>query len=377
MTAEKTSPMLSKFIIDGIPQELTPLQLLDGVLDDSADNECAAAGSCEIIDETVDPVCSHYKYDAANVDGYLSGVLNVKKDFPIRFADFGSRARIAGALIDTLWKNGHFRIGDISLKAAWKWNENGLGNMSAFYSSVQAVADYLDGLGLRLDGYTYSGTRSKCDLTFKAEITDSREGDYESMLELPYRVAKARMSNTRACPSTLVPEEQSWVVYIPFESTDFRLGGSSLAQYLNLDGGVAPKIMDADYFIDCYEVVRELVEDGIIIAARTIGEGGLLSAVQKMSSDGVGMTVDVSDVMKAFNENEIVRVLFSEVPGVVIQIHDIDFDYLDAELLLQDVAFFPLGHPTPDNESVRVKASAKTGIQTILESLMQNAEGED
>lgn len=377
MTAEKTSPMLSKFIIDGVPQELTPIQLLEGVLDVMADSECAACKSREIIDETVDPVCSHNRYDASKVDEYLAGVMNIRREFPVRFADSASRARIAGTLIDTLWRNGHFRIGDLSIRASWKWDESVLGNMSAFYSSVQAVADYLDGLGIRLGGYSYSGSRSKCDLSFKTALTDAPEGDSETMVELPYRVAKASMSSSRACPSTLVPDAQSWVIYVPFESTDYRLGGSALAQYLKLDGGVAPKIMDADYFIDCFEVVRELVEDGIIIAAHTVGEGGLLSAVHAMSSEGVGTTVDVSDVMKAFNENEIVRVLFSEVPGAVIQIRDIDFDYLDAELLLQDVVFFPLGHPTPDDDSVKVRASAKTGIQTILESLMQNAEGED
>ena len=98
MTAEKTSPMLSKFIIDGIPQELTPLQLLDGVLDDSADNECAAAGSCEIIDETVDPVCSHYKYDAANVDG-LNFLAGKHVDQVNKMAELGTRlAHIDGGV---------------------------------------------------------------------------------------------------------------------------------------------------------------------------------------------------------------------------------------------------------------------------------------
>ena len=71
------------------------------------------------------------------------------------------------------------------------------------------------------------------------------------------------------------------------------------------------------------------------------------------------------------------RILFAEVPGVVVQITDADFDYLDAELLLQDVAFFPLGHPTPGRTDIRIKSSAKSGIQTILESLIRNAEGED
>lgn len=89
------------------------------------------------------------------------------------------------------------------------------------------------------------------------------------------------------------------------------------------------------------------------------------------------MEMDISDIMASAQEKNPVRVLFSEVPGAVIQIRDSDFDYLDAELLLQDVAFYPLGHPVAGGSGVRVKASAKTGIQRILESLMQNAEGED
>ena len=107
-----------------------------------------------------------------------------------------------------------------------------------------------------------------------------------------------------------------------------------------------------------------------------MGEGGLLRAVRQMAV-GCGLTVDISGILQSYQEKEPVRVLFSEIPGVLVQIHDADFDYLDAELLLQDVAFFPLGHPVPGSPEVRVKASAKTGIQTILESLMRNAEGED
>lgn len=180
----------------------------------------------------------------------------------------------------------------------------------------------------------------------------------------------------RSCPGTLAPDPQSWVIYVPFDTTDYRLGGSLLAQILDVGGGPAPQITDADYFLDCHEVIRELVEDGILLSGATVGEGGLLKTVRQMA-DGVGLTVDVSDVMRAYQEQDVMRILFAEVPGAVIQIHDADFDYLDAELLLQDVAFFPLGHPVPGRTDVRVKASAKSGIQTILESLMQNAEGED
>ena len=55
------------------------------------------------------------------------------------------------------------------------------------------------------------------------------------------------------------------------------------------------------------------------------------------------------------------RILFSEVPGVIFQINDSDYDYLDAELLLQDVMYFPLGHP--------VRRKGKVGA--ILDSLIR------
>ena len=79
---------------------------------------------------------------------------------------------------------------------------------------------------------------------------------------------------------------------------------------------------------------------------------------------------------KAYGEEDAVRVLFSEVPGVLIQIADIDYDYVDAELLLQEVAYYPLGHPVPGQPGVSV-LSGGNSITGILESLMNSLEGED
>ena len=150
-----------------------------------------------------------------------------------------------------------------------------------------------------------------------------------------------------------------------------------LAQSQGLGGGVSIQLNDPDYFIDCYEVVRELVEDGIVISGVSVGAGGLLGAVDRLCKDGPGATLDISGMSRAFEEDNVVRLLFSEVPGVVVQIRDMDFDYLDAELLLQDVAYFPLGHPSVRSTAVRVKKSVKNGLHTILDALMQKAEGED
>ena len=116
-----------------------------------------------------------------------------------------------------------------------------------------------------------------------------------------------------------------------------------------------------------------------MLAGTTVGEGGLLPALKSMTTSRTGAILDLSDVKRAYADADMISLLFSEIPGVIIQIRDIDFDYIDAELLLQDVAFYPLGHPAANGGAVRVKASAKTGIQNILESLVQRqgGEGED
>jgi phosphoribosylformylglycinamidine synthase len=328
------------------------------------------------VDETLDPVCRVPALDPGCIDAYLDAVCSTQKRVPATAADAYTRVRVAAALIDTLWRTGRFRLGDLRLDASWRWNETPVGARAAFYDSVRAAADYVDALGVKFSAYRYARTTGESELTLRTRITREADEEEFGFVSEPFRSEHPLLGARRSCPATLAPDPQSWVVYIPFDTSEFRLGGSLFAQVLDVGGGASPQITDADYFMDCHEVVRELVEDGILLSAATVGEGGLLRTVKQMA-DKAGLVVDVSDVMRAYQEQDVLRVLFAEVPGAVIQIQDADFDYLDAELLLQDVAFFPLGHPVPGQAGIRVNASAKSGIQTILESLMQNAEGED
>jgi len=374
--AEKTSALHAIYVIDGVQEEYTPAQLLDAVTEPEGRHPFAGPAEARAVDESLDPVFRNETIPPERVDDCLEAVCAARKSIPAAYADACTRIRVASALIDSLWRTGRFRLGDLRLDVSWRWNEAPVGARAAFYASVHAAADYVDALGLKFSGYRYARTAGESDLSLRTRIArDADEEDYGFISE-PFRSEHPALGSRRSCASVFAPDPQSWVIYIPFDTGDFRLGGSLLMQALGLGGGPAPQISDADYFMDCFEVVRELVEDGILLSGATVGEGGLLRTVRQMA-DGCGLTLDLSDVMRSYQEQDPVRILFSEVPGVVIQILDADFDYLDAELLLQDVAFFPLGHPDPGTADVRVKASAKSGIQTILESLMRNAEGED
>ncbi len=384
---EKNSALHSKYIIDGVSRRLTPAEMLDDCLASKGENTLSEKGSFEpIIDESTDPSPSIKQFLNQDIKGYLATVaslLDEPRQFPTAFADSYSKGRIAKALLDAVWLNGHFKLGDLTVAAKWKWNCKPLGNMAAFYSSVEATADYINDLGISLSGYSFSESGWLCQTSFKIGACEKAERQDEDDISLPedtpFGSEHPVLGRRRAVPDKLMADFDSWIIYIPFDSCDFRLGGSLLCDAIGQNGDNFPEIGDADYFIDCYEVVREFVEDKVAVSGITVSDGGLLTALKLMCSENVGADIDISGIMNAYDEDDRIRILFSEIPGAIIQIKDIDYDYVDAELLLQDIAYYPIGHPVSGGREVNVKATRSNGISNILQSLLgsQASEGED
>ena len=369
----KGQELFSQYVIGGVPQEYTPAQILDAMCETPS---LAGAEGGTIIDEVVDPVLTPLDVDNDRIDRYMALVSYAEKKMSLAFAGTYTRVRLLSSILDSLWRKGHFRLGDISIKADWQWDTAPVGASSAFYESVQSVADFMDSLGIKLSSYSFCRSEES-SVTFEPALSRDTEDSDDIFVKEAFRSEHPAMEKKRACPSTFVKDPGSWIVYVPFETCDYRLGGSLLAQTLGLGGGVVLQLGDADYFMDCFEVVRELVEDGIVLAGATVSEGGLYKALKGMTEDETDIDADLSGLVSSYEESNVVRLLFAEVPGVLLQIKDSDFDYLDAELLLQDVAYFPLGHPVEGGGRISVRASAKSSIQNILDSLIQNAEGED
>ena len=93
-----------------------------------------------------------------------------------------------------------------------------------------------------------------------------------------------------------------------------------------------------------------------------------MTALSHLIPKNSGFSADISGLMKSYAENNIVRILFSEVPGVIIEIDDSDYDYIDAEFLLQDVAYYPLGHPCSNKKGLRITMSDLSDI-SVFEDL--------
>ena len=383
---EKESALYSQYIIDGIRCDATPAELLCECMSDKNSGHPVSADFEDILDEATDPPVTSFRYSKDNIEQYLEDcVKQVEKERPFRllYPEAFTRQRIAKALIERIWNKGHFRMGDLHLWAKWIWNTRPLGNMAAFYHSVESASGYIFDLGIKLEDYVFDETDMESNLEFYAWLPekDSDEND-ENQEEIqvkdsPFQSSHPWISEERKCQSKMNADPSDWLIYVPFDTCQHKIGGSLLAQTQGHNGGIGPHIQDPDYFIDCYEVVRELVEDGIVIAGTTVSDGGLASAVASMCYK-CGIDIDLCGLMSSYQETDTVKLLFSEIPGVIIQISDYDYDYLDSQLLLQDIAYYPIGHPDPSGTSVTFKGGSRCGVAGILASLLEQAsEGED
>ena len=386
---EKISALHSKYIIDGVSRRLTPAEMLDDCLARREGNQtCEESGFEPVVDESTDPTPSLKVFGTKDIQEYLSKVVSLigePRPFPAAYPEPYTKGQIAKALLDAIWLKGHFKLNDLTIAAKWRWNRRPLGDMAAFYASAEATADYVDGLGICLSGYSFTESPRLCQASFKvdaAEKDEDPEDDDENIFipgDAPFGSEHPVIGRRRAVPDKLQDESGSWIIYVPFDTCGFRLGNSLLCDALGQNGDKYPEVGDADYFIDCHEVVREFVEDRVLLSAATVCDGGLLTALKLMCSGNIGADIDISGIMNAYGETKSVRVLFSEVPGAIIQIKDSDYDYIDAEFLLQDIAYYPIGHTVTGSGEVNVKAGGSNGISSILQSLLnsQASEGED
>ena len=85
----------SKFIIDGVPMELTPRQILGG-------NQCTYPSE-SIVDESLDPSVGIYDLDENRIWDYLSLIrAQTSRKLLFPFAGEYARTRVALALLDAI-----------------------------------------------------------------------------------------------------------------------------------------------------------------------------------------------------------------------------------------------------------------------------------
>ena len=371
---KKTSALHSEYIIDGIKMPLTPFSLIKECYSSENKSTLNETDYTPIVDETIEYILQQGDYSSIDIKSVLKkSIAKIKEcnstEISINHSHSATKRILAMHIIDSIWKEGIFNLDSLSLNINWLWNPYKIGNRAAFYFSVEACSQYLFDLGVTISNFSYEETEGNCNISITTSINnvekysniyDEEEIEWDNNIYLKDKLH---------CPNRAINIKDSLFIYIPFDTCTPKLGDSILEEISNNSSEKAPNITDTAYFIDSFEVVRELVEDEIILAGRTVGKGGLICAL-RLFTEGLGVDLDSSELLSSRTNCDITRELFSEIPGVIFQIKDSDIDYLDSQLILQEIAYFQIGSINENHTEIAIIEKRKSIITNILESLL-------
>lgn len=232
----------------------------------------------------------------------------------------GSKLAIAESLTNIIWAPLSHGLKGVSLSANWMWPAKQKGEDARLYSAVEAVSQFAINLGINIP-------------TGKDSLSMTQKYPGGQVVYAPGTVIISAVSAVEDIRKTvspvLEPVDGSLLIYIGLSNDEFKLGGSSLAQVVNLLGNDAPSITDDGYFAKAFDTVQELIRNEMILAGHDISEGGLVTAMLEMAfaQPGIGLSADITGLGA-----DIIQVMFAENPGLVIQVREEkDLDLLRKE----------------------------------------------
>ncbi len=223
----------------------------------------------------------------------------------------GSVLAIAESLTNILWAPIQDGLKGISLSANWMWPAKNEGEDARLYEAVQAVSDFAIQLGINIP-------TGKDSLSMTQKYPDGKK------VYAPGTVIISAMGECSDLKKTISPylalQYDASIIYIDFSKDNYCLGGSSFAQLINQLGSKTPTVKDPEYFANAFNAMQECIDSGLLLAGHDISAGGLITSLLEMCFpvNDMGMELNLNGI----GEKDIVKLLFSENPGVVIQVKD-------------------------------------------------------
>ncbi|HPR57073.1 MAG TPA: phosphoribosylformylglycinamidine synthase [Bacteroidales bacterium] len=221
----------------------------------------------------------------------------------------GSILAIAESLTNLVWAPLQDGIRGISLSANWMWPARNEGENARLYAAVKAASAFAIALGINIP-------TGKDSLSMTQKYPDNEK------VFAPGTVIISAVAEVTGIKKTIRPvlknDPQSEIIYIPFTRSAFELGGSSFAQVLGQVGTKTPDVPDPDYFKLVFTAIQQLVNKELILAGHDVSSGGLITTLLEMTFPSLqgGLYLATDEL----NENDPIRMLFSEKPGVIIQV---------------------------------------------------------
>jgi phosphoribosylformylglycinamidine synthase len=243
----------------------------------------------------------------------------------------GAKNSIAEALTNLVWAPLEKNLASVSLSANWMWPCKNPGEDARLYEAVEAVSAFAINLGINVP-------TGKDSLSMKQKYSDKEVLSPGTVI-----VSAAGHCNdiTRVVEPVMQANEK--IYYINLSKEKFALGGSSFAQVRNAIGKKAPSIQDDAYFAQSFNVIQKAIKQDFVLAGHDISSGGLITALLEMCfpEKNVGASIDLN----SFNEKDLIKILFAENSGVLLQLKEEGANFIKNE----GIELIELGVSTESN----------------------------
>ncbi len=252
----------------------------------------------------------------------------------------GSVLSIAEALTNIVWAPLTHGLKGVSLSANWMWPAKNNGENARLYQAVEAASDFACALGINIptgkDSLSMT-QKYKDEVVFApGTVIISASGEISDLR----KIVEPVMVNNPSKP----------LYYIDFSKSAKVLGGSSLGQVLSALGEETPKVTDPFYFAAAFDALQEAINSGLIVSGHDISSGGVIVTLLEacFAQNSGGMDIDLS----MLGECDSVKALFSENPGVIVQVSDPE--KIEQLFGQYGISCLPVGKPTGER-FIRVK----------------------
>ncbi|RHZ84890.1 hypothetical protein Glove_74g198 [Diversispora epigaea] len=230
-------------------------------------------------------------------------------------------------------------ISHIRLSANWMCAANHDGEGSGLYEAAKAIGlELCPALGISIPV-------GKDSMSMKMKWQGENGINKEVTAPLSLIVSGfAPVINTH---KTLTPQlrtetkEQTILVFLDLSNGKQRIGGSAITQVYRQIGDEVPDVEDANTIKSFFQGIQNARKDDneIILAYHDRSDGGLFTTIAEMSFAGhVGVNINLENILK---ENDVIRALFNEELGAVIQISQQNLEKV--KQIFNEVGF-PLNH---------------------------------
>ena len=259
----------------------------------------------------------------------------------------GSVLAVSESLTNLVWAPLAEGLDSVSLSANWMWPCRAQeGEDARLYKAVKALSDFCCSLQINVP-------TGKDSLSMTQKYPDGEK------IVSPGTVivsAGGEVSDIKKIVSPVMKNDlKSRFYHIDFSFDTLQLGGSAFAQSLNKVGSDVPTVKNPEYFRDAFLAIQQLVNEGLIMAGHDISAGGMITTLLEMcfaNTEG-GMEINLDK----FQNTDVVKALFAENPGVIIQVSDKNAPAVKKILDDAGVGYLKIGTPTEERHILVSKDS--------------------